>query len=130
VLIFSPAQRPIVTGAHFDADPLVKNIALHLGGRLQHHAAAADRARHLALNGHFLVGDNATVHAPVRCDNERRAIDVALDDPIKRNAARGRYIADDCQVVADIRIARGMHAQVWRDGLEIGLLGKGKRSRH
>ena len=92
--IVGAARLPLEIGALLDGEALMEDIALDMGLRLQRHAQAADRADDAAAH-HDILGDHAAHHLRLVAEQERAAMNVALDLAVDLDLALRGHVAGD-----------------------------------
>src|SRR5690606_3239429 len=108
--IVRAARLPFEIGTLLDGQALMEDIALDMGLRLQRDAETPDRADHAAAH-HHVFGDDAADDLRFVAEEERAAIDVALDLAVDLEFALGLHVAGDRQVFADD--GRNQFARAW-----------------
>src|SRR5262249_18636971 len=111
--------------ALLDGQTLMENIALNMGLRLQLDAKAPPLAHHPAAH-HDVLGRDAADYLRFVSEQERAAMDIALDLAVDLNLALGSDITGDRQVLADDRGDHLACARAWALGrIGCGPLGEG-----
>src|SRR3990170_3954272 len=114
--IVGAARLSFEIGTLLDGKALVKDVAFHMGLRLERNAQAPDRSDNVAAYN-YILGRNTTRHLRLVAEQKRAATDVALNLAVELDLAFRGDIASDCQVLADNR--RDHLARTWAEALGI-----------